>query len=76
MVKVNPEKSQFGRKLFEKYKLDGFPSMVFTNASGKKYGEAVGTYPTSLLIPAMKKAAKNRAARAFEEKLKAEKAQL
>ena len=58
MVKVNPEKSQFGRKLFEKYKLDGFPSMVFTNASGKKYGGVVGSYPVEMLIPEMKKAAK------------------
>ena len=58
MVKVNPEKSALGRQLFSKYSLSGFPSMVFTNASGRKYGQAVGTYPAYMLIPEMKKAAK------------------
>ena len=58
MVKVNPEKSDFGRKLFDKYGLSGYPSMVFTDGSGKKYGEAVGSYPVEMLIPEMKKAAK------------------
>ncbi len=58
MVKVNPEKSAFGRQLFDKYKLSGYPSMVFTDARGKKNGEAVGSYPAAMLIPEMKKAAK------------------
>ena len=58
MVKVNPEKSEMGRRLFDKYKLSGYPSMVFTDARGKKHGEAVGAYPVELLIPEMKKAAK------------------
>ncbi len=58
MVKVNPEKSAFGHQLFDKYKLSGYPSMVFTDASGKKNGEAVGSYPAAMLIPEMKKAAK------------------
>ena len=58
MVKVNPEKSEFGRKLFEKYKLSGYPSMVFTDGSGQKHGEAVGAYPADMLISEMKKAAK------------------
>lgn len=58
MVKVNPEKSALGRQLFDKYKLSGYPSMVFTDARGKKNGEAVGSYPAAMLIPEMKKAAK------------------
>lgn len=58
MVKINPEKSALGRQLFDKYKLSGFPSMIFTDARGKKHGEAVGTYPAYMLIPEMKKAAK------------------
>lgn len=58
MVKVNPEKSDFGRKLFEKYRLSGYPSMVFTDASGRKNGEAVGAYPADMLMTEMKKAAK------------------
>ena len=58
MVKVNPEKSEFGRKLAEKYRVQGYPSMIFTDGRGTKHGEAVGTYPAKMLIPAMKKAAK------------------
>ena len=58
MVKVNPEKSEFGRKLFDKYRLSGYPAMVFTDGSGEKLGEAVGAYPTDMLIGEMKKAAK------------------
>ena len=58
MVKVNPEKSALGRQLAAKYRVNGFPSMIFTDARGKKHGEAVGTYPAEMLIPAMKKAAK------------------
>lgn len=58
MVKINPEKSEFGRKLFDKYKLSGYPSMVFTDASGRKHGEAVGAYPAEMLMVEMKKAAK------------------
>lgn len=58
MVKVNPEKSEFGRKLFDKYKLSGYPSMVFTDSSGKKHGEAVGAYPANMLMQEMKNAAK------------------
>ena len=58
MVKVNPEKSDFGRKLAEKYAVSGYPSMIFTDGGGKKHGEAVGSYPTEMLIPEMKKAAK------------------
>lgn len=58
MVKVNPEKSALGAKLAEKYKVQGYPSMIFTDGSGKKRGEAVGTYPAQMLISEMKKAAK------------------
>ncbi len=58
MVKVNPEKSELGSKLASKYGVSGYPSMIFTDASGKKQGEAVGTYPADMLIPEMKKAAK------------------
>ena len=58
MVKVNPEKSEFGRKLAEKYRVRGFPAMIFTDGRGTKHGEAVGAYPTQMLIPAMKRAAK------------------
>ena len=58
MVKINPEKSEFGRKLFEKYRLSGYPSLVFTDGSGRKNGEAVGAYPAEMLMTEMKKAAK------------------
>ncbi len=58
MVKVNPEKSEFGRKLFDKYGLNGYPSMVFTDGAGKKHGEAVGAYPADMLMAEMKKAEK------------------
>ena len=58
MVKVNPEKSAAGRKLFNKYHLDGYPSMVLTDASGQKHGLVVGSSPTNALINEMRRAAR------------------
>ena len=36
MVKINPEKSSAGAKVAEKYKVTGFPTLIFTDSSGKQ----------------------------------------
>lgn len=56
MLKVNAEKDSFNVKLAQKYKVDGFPSMVFLKPSGKESGRVVGGYPPEILVPKMKKA--------------------
>ena len=58
MVKVNPEKSALGRQLAEKYRVQGFPTMIFTDGSGTKHGQAFGAFPAHELLPMMKRAAK------------------
>ena len=58
MVKINPERSALGRQLAQKYRVQGFPTMIFTDGSGAKHGEAFGTYPAYALLPRMKRAAK------------------
>ncbi len=58
MVKVNPEKSALGRQLANKYRVQGFPTMIFTDGDGSKHGQAFGAYPAAMLIAEMKKAAK------------------
>lgn len=59
MVKINPEKSELGRQLAQKYSVSGFPTLIFTDDSGQKLGEVVGARPAHLVIPPMKKAARN-----------------
>lgn len=58
MVKVNPEKSKLGRQLADKYRVQGFPTMIFTDGGGTKQGQAFGAFPAYELLPMMKKAAK------------------
>lgn len=57
MVKLDAEKGNTNIKLAEKYKISGFPSMLFLKSNGKEVGRAVGGYPANLLVPEMKKAA-------------------
>ena len=58
MVKVNPEKSQLGRQLATKYRVDGFPTVIFTDENGARHGQADGFYATADLLWLMKRAAK------------------
>lgn len=56
MVKVDAEKNAANTQLARKYKVDGFPSMIFLQSSGKEADRAVGGLPPELLVPKMKKA--------------------
>ncbi len=58
MVRVNPEKSALGRQLAERYGVQGFPTMIFTDGGGVPHGQAFYDYPASELLPMMKRAAK------------------
>ena len=58
MVKVNPEKSELGRQLAQKYRVDGFPTMIFTDGGGANHGQADGFSETFGLVSMMKRAAK------------------
>jgi len=44
-VKVNPEKSEAGAKLAEKFGVRGYPYIVFVDGQGQKVGEIVGYRP-------------------------------
>lgn len=56
MVKVDAEKNSANLKLAQKYKVSGFPSMIFLKSSGKESSRVVGGYPPEMLVPKMKKA--------------------
>lgn len=56
MVKVDAEKNAANVKLAKKYKINGYPSMLFLKPSGKEADRAVGGYPPELLVPKMKQA--------------------
>lgn len=57
MVKVDAEKGAANVKLAQKFKVDGYPSMIFLTPKGVESDRAVGGYPANLLVPKMKKAA-------------------
>lgn len=57
MVKVDAEKNQNTIALAKKFKVEGYPTMVFLKPNGKETDRAVGGYPASMLVPKMEKAA-------------------
>lgn len=56
MVKINPEKNAANLRLAQKYKVDGFPSLLFLQPGGKESSRIVGGYPPAVLVPKMKRA--------------------
>ena len=44
-VKLNPEKSADGKSVSEKYNVEGYPTILFLDAKGKKVHEWVGYAP-------------------------------
>ncbi len=58
MVKVNAEKNNASVQLAEKFRVEGFPTMVFLRSNGKEAGRTVGGLPAGVLVPQMKKAAR------------------
>lgn len=42
MVKINPEKSAAGDAVAKKYKVTGFPTMIFADTNGKQVGVVSG----------------------------------
>ena len=61
MVKLDPEKSKSSAQAAQKYRVDGFPTLVFTNSSGKQLermdGIAAGNWK-QWLEPKLKSAKK------------------
>ena len=55
MVKLDAEKGP-NDKLAEKYKIEGYPSMLFLKPNGREASRVVGGYPANLLVPKMKQA--------------------
>ena len=43
-------------QLAQKFKINGYPSMIFLASDGKETDRAVGGYPPEMLVPKMKKA--------------------
>ncbi|RYG68390.1 thioredoxin [bacterium] len=56
MVKVDAEKNQENIALAKKFKVQGYPTMIFLKSNGKEADRAVGGYPASMLVPLMVKA--------------------
>ncbi len=56
MVKLDAEKGPANVQLAKKFKIDGYPSMIFLESNGKEADRAVGGYPPEMLVPKMKKA--------------------
>ncbi|HEX8465218.1 MAG TPA: thioredoxin family protein [Abditibacterium sp.] len=56
MVKVDAEKGAQNIQLASKFRVTGYPTMLFLRPNGQEAGRAVGGYPANLLVPAMKKA--------------------
>ncbi|HPD17903.1 MAG TPA: thioredoxin fold domain-containing protein [Planctomycetota bacterium] len=52
-IKLNPEKD---RKNGEKFKVEGFPTVVFTDPDGKELHRVVGYLPPAKFVAEMKKA--------------------
>jgi protein disulfide-isomerase len=57
MVKIDAEKNKTNVQLAQKFKVEGYPTMVFLKPNGKEADRAVGGYPASMLVPKMEKAA-------------------
>ena len=49
-VKLNPEKSEIGRKLMEQFGGRGFPFIVFVDADGKKVSQIAGYMPAEAFL--------------------------
>lgn len=56
MVKLDAEKNSANAKLTQKFRVEGFPSMIFFKSNGKESGRLVGGYPPEILVPKMKTA--------------------
>lgn len=57
MLKIDAEKNASQVKLAEKFRVTGYPTMVFLKSNGQEAGRTVGGLPAKMLVPEMKKAA-------------------
>ena len=56
-VKINPEKSEVGRKLMEQFGGRGFPFIVFVDADGKKISQLGGYMPAAAFLKQLEQVA-------------------
>jgi thiol:disulfide interchange protein len=57
LVKVDAEKNAANIKLAEKYRVEGYPTILFLKPNGKEVGRSVGIDPAKPLVAEMKKVA-------------------
>lgn len=56
MVKVNAEKGARNIQIAQKYRLEGYPTLLMIDGRGKKLNQIAGAYPTEMMLAEMKKA--------------------
>jgi len=56
MVKVNAEKGARNIQIAQKYRPEGYPTLLMVDARGKKLNQIAGAYPTEMMLAEMKKA--------------------
>jgi len=56
MVKVNAEKGARNIQVAQKYRPEGYPTLLMLDARGKKLNQIAGAYPTEMMLAEMKKA--------------------
>jgi len=56
MVKVNAEKGARNIQIAQKYRPEGYPTLLMVDARGKKLNQIAGAYPTTMMLAEMKKA--------------------
>jgi thioredoxin-related protein len=55
-VKINPELSEANKSLEKKYKIEGYPTILFVDSKGKKLHEFLGFAPPEVFAGEMQKA--------------------
>ncbi len=56
MVRVNAEKGARNIQIAQKYRLEGYPTLLMLDPNGKKLNQIAGAYPTEMMLAEMKKA--------------------
>jgi len=56
MVRVNAEKGARNIQIAQKYRPEGYPTLLMIDGRGKKLNQIAGAYPTDMMLAEMKKA--------------------
>jgi thioredoxin-related protein len=59
-VKINPELNEANKSLEKKYKIEGYPTILFLDSKGKKVHEFLGFAPPAVFAAEMQKALKKK----------------